>query len=125
MMAASFTKHLPRSAPARCSSRLQGLLLLALRRGSRSVSGRQIHHSDAPQHFHKNFSTNLSLWDWMFGTLYVTTPVPEPIEFGTAERDSHRYLTLYSLIVMPFVDTALKLVSRRRPFTTPDSAPDA
>ena len=90
-----------------------------------SPAQHQIHHSDAPRHFHKNFSTNLSLWDWMFGTLYVTSPVPERIEFGTAERDSHRYLTLYSLIVMPFVDTARKLVSSRRPFTTPDSAPDA
>lgn len=90
-----------------------------------SPAQHQIHHSDAPRHFHKNFSTNLSLWDWMFGTLYVTTPVPERIEFGTAERDSHRYLTLYSLIVTPFVDTARKLASSRRPFTTPDSAPDA
>jgi sterol desaturase/sphingolipid hydroxylase (fatty acid hydroxylase superfamily) len=90
-----------------------------------SPAQHQIHHSDAPRHFHKNFSTNLSLWDCMFGTLYVTSPVPERIEFGTAERDSHRYVTLYSLIVMPFVDTARKLVSRRRPFTSPDSAPEA
>ncbi|SDL11373.1 sterol desaturase family protein [Pseudomonas indica] len=80
-----------------------------------SPAQHQIHHSDAPKHFHKNFGTNLSLWDWMFGTLYVTTSKPEEIKFGTAEQDAHRYLTLYSLIVMPFVDTARKIVSKRQP----------
>ena len=79
-----------------------------------SPAQHQIHHSDAPHHFHKNFGTNLSLWDWMFGTLYTTTHVPEQLSFGTAERDPHRYLSLYSLIVMPFVDTARKALDERR-----------
>jgi sterol desaturase/sphingolipid hydroxylase (fatty acid hydroxylase superfamily) len=83
-----------------------------------SPAQHQIHHSDAPRHFHKNFATNLSIWDWMFGTLYVTSAKPEDIRFGTAEQDSHRYLTLYSLIVMPFVDTARKLI----PVSTPRRA---
>ncbi len=81
-----------------------------------SPAQHQIHHSDAPKHFNKNFGTNLSIWDWMFGTLYVTTPRPEPIRFGTGARDSERYLTLYSLIVTPFVETARKL---RRPRLVP------
>lgn len=80
-----------------------------------SPAQHQIHHSDAPRHFHKNFATNLSLWDWMFGTLYVTRATPEDIRFGTAEQDSHRYLTLYSLIVLPFVDTARKLLPAASP----------
>ncbi|MCY1380512.1 hypothetical protein D9M69_683410 [compost metagenome] len=46
----------------------------------------------------------------MFGTLYVTTSKPEPLSFGTGARDQERYLSLYSLIVVPFVDTARKLV---------------
>ena len=71
-----------------------------------SPAQHQIHHSDAPKHFNKNFSTNLSLWDWMFGTLYVTTPKPEAIQFGTPDHE--RYLTIYSLIVTPFVATARK-----------------
>lgn len=78
-----------------------------------SPAQHQIHHSAAPHHFHRNFGTNLSLWDWMFGTLYTTTRQPEPLEFGTAERDPHRYLSLYSLIVMPFVDTARKALAGR------------
>ncbi|UQS17521.1 sterol desaturase family protein [Pseudomonas sp. HS6] len=76
-----------------------------------SPAQHQIHHSDAPRHFNKNFAINLSLWDWMFGTLYVTTPTPEVLRFGTGEQDRTRYLTVYSLIVTPFVDTAKRLSS--------------
>jgi len=90
-----------------------------------SPAQHQIHHSDAPRHFHKNFGTNLSIWDWMFGTLYVTTSKPEEIRFGTAEQDSHRYLTLYSLIVTPFVDAARGLLPAKRPLTTASRAPEA
>lgn len=88
-----------------------------------SPAQHQIHHSDAPRHFHKNFGTNLSLWDWMFGTLYVTTAKPEDITFGTAEQDAHRYLTLYSLIVMPFVDTVRKVVPGKRSAVAGAEAP--
>ncbi|WP_028629019.1 sterol desaturase family protein [Metapseudomonas resinovorans] len=80
-----------------------------------SPAQHQIHHSDAPKHFNKNFGTNLSIWDWMFGTLYVTTSKPEDIRFGTLEKDHDRYLTIYSLIVTPFVDTARKLARVKRP----------
>ncbi|AOE84398.1 sterol desaturase family protein [Pseudomonas sp. TCU-HL1] len=77
-----------------------------------SPAQHQIHHSDAPKHFNKNFGTNLSLWDWMFGTLYVTTSTPEDIRFGTGEKDRERFLTIYSLIVTPFVETARKFGPR-------------
>ncbi|MBX9914669.1 MAG: sterol desaturase family protein [Pseudomonadaceae bacterium] len=78
-----------------------------------SPAQHQIHHSDAPRHFNKNFATNLSLWDWLFGTLYVTSATPEPLQFGTGERDSERYLTLYGLIVTPFVRVAGQLAAAR------------
>lgn len=73
-----------------------------------SPAQHQIHHSDAPRHFNRNFGVNLSLWDWMFGTLYVTNSQPEHLRFGTGEQDHQRYLTVYSLIVTPFVETARK-----------------
>jgi len=81
-----------------------------------SPAQHQIHHSDAPRHFDKNFGVNLSLWDWMFGTLYVTQSKPEIIRFGTGEADQARYLTLHSLIVTPFVETLgkIRLARRRR-----------
>ena len=50
----------------------------------------------------------------MFGTLYVTTSTPESIRFGTGERDHQRYLTVYSLIVTPFVDTGRKVLAKRQ-----------
>ncbi|MFJ2694025.1 sterol desaturase family protein [Pseudomonas sp. NPDC087336] len=79
-----------------------------------SPAQHQVHHSDAPRHFNKNFGVNLSLWDWMFGTLYVTQTQPEPIRFGTCEADHGRYLTVYSLIITPFVETLGKIRLARR-----------
>ena len=87
-----------------------------------SPAQHQIHHSDASCHFNKNFGTNLSIWDWMFGTLYVTTSKTELIRFGTGEQDHDRYLTIYSLIVTPFVETARKILLAKRPQTAPPGA---
>lgn len=74
-----------------------------------SPAQHQIHHSDAPRHFDKNFGINLSLWDWIFGTLYVTRSTPEALRFGSGERGDEGYTSIYSLIVTPFVTTARKL----------------
>jgi hypothetical protein len=49
----------------------------------------------------------------MFGTLYVTRSQPENLRFGTGEQDHQHYLTVYSLIVTPFVETARKLLAKR------------
>ncbi|WP_137823817.1 sterol desaturase family protein [Pseudomonas sp. D(2018)] len=87
-----------------------------------SPAQHQIHHIDAPRHFNRNFGTNLSLWDWMFGTLYVTSAKPESIRFGIRENDHDRYLTIYSLIVTPFVDTARKIILAKRPQPVPPEA---
>ncbi|WP_435608300.1 sterol desaturase family protein [Pseudomonas knackmussii] len=84
-----------------------------------SPAQHQVHHSDSPRHFNKNFGTNLSVWDWMFGTLYVTSPTPEHIRFGVGEQHEGRYLTIYSLIAAPFVETIRKL----RPAKEPQAAP--
>lgn len=78
-----------------------------------SPAQHQIHHSDAPRHFNKNFGINLSLWDWLFGTLYVTRSTPEPIHFGAGEHDDARYSSLWSLIVTPFVETVRKVRSQK------------
>ncbi|SLN10815.1 sterol desaturase family protein [Pseudooctadecabacter jejudonensis] len=46
-----------------------------------SPAQHQVHHSTNPIHFNKNFGQNLAVWDWMFGTLYVTHP-DEAVRFG-------------------------------------------
>ena len=62
-----------------------------------------------PRHFNHNFGTNLSLWDWWFGTLYVTSSQPEPLSFGVGPKDNEHYSHLSALILRPFPVTARKL----------------
>lgn len=88
-----------------------------------SPAQHQIHHSDAPRHFNRNFGVNLSLWDWMFGTLYVTSTRPEPLRFGIGGQDHHRYLTVYGLIVTPFVETARKCLHALKATDSGSSTP--
>jgi sterol desaturase/sphingolipid hydroxylase (fatty acid hydroxylase superfamily) len=89
-----------------------------------SPAQHQIHHSDAPRHFDKNFGINLSLWDWMFGTLYVTRSTPEIIHYGTGEQDHERYLTMKGLIVTPFVDIARQVLAEKRQKAQADRGSD-
>lgn len=49
-----------------------------------SPAQHQIHHSKAPKHWDKNFGSALAIWDWMFGTLYVTGK-KEKLDFGLSE----------------------------------------
>lgn len=74
-----------------------------------SPAQHQIHHSRDPRHFNHNFGTNLSLWDWWFGTLYVTSSQPEPLSFGVGPRDNERYSRLSALILRPFLVTVRKI----------------
>jgi lathosterol oxidase len=43
------------------------------------------HHSRHPEAQRRNFSNNLSIFDWIFGTAWV--PAEAPTEFGTDEAD--------------------------------------
>ncbi len=74
-----------------------------------SPAQHQIHHSRDPRHFNHNFGINLSLWDWWFGTLYVTNHQPESLTFGVGPKDNVRYSRLGALILRPFLVTARKL----------------
>lgn len=46
-----------------------------------SPAQHQVHHSKDPAHFNKNYGQILAVWDWMFGTLYVTQ-AKENVTFG-------------------------------------------
>jgi sterol desaturase/sphingolipid hydroxylase (fatty acid hydroxylase superfamily) len=80
-----------------------------------SPAHHQVHHSDNPKHFNKNFGSCLALWDWMFGTLYVPAKEREPLTFGFADRpDAH---TVRGELVAPLINAAAHLKSlapRRR-----------
>jgi sterol desaturase/sphingolipid hydroxylase (fatty acid hydroxylase superfamily) len=73
-----------------------------------SPAHHQIHHSDKPIHFDKNFGSCLSIWDWVFGTLHMPEPTRERLNFGVATRERDHHTVLGSLI-MPFVQAASRL----------------
>jgi sterol desaturase/sphingolipid hydroxylase (fatty acid hydroxylase superfamily) len=72
-----------------------------------SPAHHQVHHSDNPKHFNKNFGSCLALWDWMFGTLYVPAKEREPLTFGFADHpDAH---TVKGELVNPMISAAAHL----------------
>lgn len=46
----------------------------------------QVHHSTNPAHFDMNMGYCLSIWDWLFGTLYVPKK-GEKFSFGLGHKD--------------------------------------
>ncbi|MBL91377.1 MAG: fatty acid hydroxylase [Myxococcales bacterium] len=66
-----------------------------------SPAQHQVHHSVDEEHFNKNYGTWLSVWDWLSGTLYVTSE-KEGLRFGLSEaelnHDPHR---VGSILVFP------------------------
>ena len=66
----------------------------------------QIHHSVAPEHWNKNHAEIFSLWDWMFGTLYVPK-ARETLTFGVGRDAEGRVLqphpTLKAALIHPFL----------------------
>jgi sterol desaturase/sphingolipid hydroxylase (fatty acid hydroxylase superfamily) len=85
-----------------------------------SPAHHQVHHSDNPKHFDKNFGSCLALWDWMFGTLYVPAKEREPLSFGVGDYpDAH---TVKGELVAPLINAAghfKPLFQRRRGAISP------
>lgn len=70
-----------------------------------SPAHHQIHHSTDPRHFDRNFGYALSIWDWVFGTLWV----PERRGRVTLGLDDAPYTGLRDSLVRPMVDAARQL----------------
>jgi sterol desaturase/sphingolipid hydroxylase (fatty acid hydroxylase superfamily) len=85
-----------------------------------SPAHHQIHHSDNPIHFDKNFGSCLSVWDWLFGTLHVPARKRERLTFGVEERTRDHH-TVTGGLVTPFV----RAWERLRPAVPVDKAIDA
>jgi sterol desaturase/sphingolipid hydroxylase (fatty acid hydroxylase superfamily) len=67
-----------------------------------SPAHHQLHHSDNPAHFDKNFGACLSIWDWVFGTLCLPERRRERLRFGVAERTPAHH-TAMGCLAVPFV----------------------
>lgn len=81
-----------------------------------SPAHHQIHHSDDPAHFDRNFGSTLAVWDWLAGTLCVPTAERQRIVFGVgAEVDRPHSAT--GTLITPFVDAVRSL--RPKPAAAP------
>lgn len=60
----------------------------------------QVHHSTNPKHFDKNMGYCLSLFDWLFGTLYIPKK-DEKLAYGLGHQDSALETAVGSMIA-PF-----------------------
>ena len=68
----------------------------------------QLHHSIAQKHWDKNFGLGFSIWDRMFGTLFVPEP-DEDFVFGLVDNEHDEYQSLYKLHVVPLRKIATRL----------------
>ena len=59
----------------------------------------QLHHSTNPKHYDKNFGLMLSIWDRMFGTLFVPEQ-DESFSFGLG-REGDEYQSTAGLFILP------------------------
>jgi sterol desaturase/sphingolipid hydroxylase (fatty acid hydroxylase superfamily) len=73
-----------------------------------SPAHHQIHHSDNPIHFDKNFGGCLALWDWVFGTLHMPQRTRERLTFGVETRTGAHH-TAMGCLVVPFVKASKRL----------------
>lgn len=74
-----------------------------------SPAQHQIHHSDQPKHYDKNFGSALAIWDWMFGTLYVPER-REDLSFGLPYERERWFDSAFGLIVKPFYNAYSVLI---------------
>jgi sterol desaturase/sphingolipid hydroxylase (fatty acid hydroxylase superfamily) len=107
------TVHLQHSHLWIATTGLMGRVIL-------SPAHHQIHHSDNPRHFNKNFGSCLSVWDWLFGTLHVPERKRERLNFGVTTRARDHHTAVGSLVV-PFVQAVGRL--RPRPYGASRSHP--
>jgi sterol desaturase/sphingolipid hydroxylase (fatty acid hydroxylase superfamily) len=65
-----------------------------------SPAQHQVHHSVDARHHDRNFASALALWDWLFGTLYVTRG-REPLVFGIERSLRNHDDTVWSMLTGP------------------------
>jgi sterol desaturase/sphingolipid hydroxylase (fatty acid hydroxylase superfamily) len=66
-----------------------------------------IHHSIVPEETNSNWSSGLSLWDWLHGTLRRDVP-QEQITIGNTAYRTAEEVTLPKLLEMPFSEQRLE-----------------
>ena len=78
-----------------------------------SPAHHQLHHSDNPKHFDKNFGSCLSVWDWLFGTLHMPSATRERLVFGVGASAGIRH-TIAEIFITPFTSAWFRLARQPR-----------
>lgn len=71
----------------------------AVERVLMSPAQHQLHHSQAAQHYDRNFGVALSVWDWMFGSFHHS--VAEPLTFGIGRETASFTRSIWSMYWLP------------------------
>ncbi len=79
-----------------------------------SPAQHQIHHSNDPRHYDKNFGSALAVWDWMFGSLRVAGS-RERLTFGLPKGIRNHGDSVGSALVSPLGAAIRTLIGRSRP----------
>lgn len=82
-----------------------------------SPAHHQVHHSDNPAHFDRNFGACLAVWDWLFGTLYIPKQEREKLRFGV-ESDRFPAHTITGEFFAPFIRAAALFKPKSRAIDT-------
>ncbi len=69
----------------------------------------QIHHSQAREHWNKNMGSRLALWDWLFGTLYLSKDCKR-LSFGLGEGQDAEYQSFRDNLLKPFTKSIQRLL---------------
>ena len=67
-----------------------------------SPAQHQLHHSIAKEHHDKNYGAALAVWDWIFGSLYLSDDTKD-LKFGL-KRSEASSTNLIDIYIRPFLD---------------------
>jgi sterol desaturase/sphingolipid hydroxylase (fatty acid hydroxylase superfamily) len=73
-----------------------------------SPAHHQIHHSNDPRHYNRNFGSVLAIWDGFFGTLEIPSPENPRLAYGAAGPDEDPHSTT-GILVAPVIDGAREI----------------
>lgn len=73
-----------------------------------SPSQHQIHHSVEAQHYDKNFGSIFSIWDGLFGSLFISQ-ANKKIAFGIEKEEQTKFNSFWQSLYMPFKNILNKI----------------
>lgn len=73
-----------------------------------SPAHHQIHHSNDPRHYNRNFGSVLAIWDGFFGTLEIPSPENPRLAYGAAGPGEDPHSTT-GILVAPVIDGAREI----------------